>query len=113
MIKGVKLTACMQLSKPEGKGKAYEAALGAGGGVPTLEAALKTMGAGELAALELEDFEVAGKQRVMVLDVTRARLVRCSNLATSPFTPFFQSILDVLDHRVIHPMLPLFVASDE
>lgn len=66
----------MQLSKPEGKGKAYDAALGTGGGVPALEAALKTMGAGELAALELEDFEVAGKQRVMVLDVTRARLVR-------------------------------------
>ncbi len=67
---------CMpQLSKPEGKGKAYEAALGGGGGIPALETTLRTLGASETPALELEDFEVAGKQRVMVLDVTRARLV--------------------------------------
>lgn len=41
-----------------------------------LETALRDLGAGASPALEQEDFEVAGKQRVMVLDVTRARLVR-------------------------------------
>lgn len=66
----------MQLSKSE-TSKAYEA-LGSGGGIPALESALREMGAPPAPALELEDFEVAGKQRVMVLDVTRARLVRCA-----------------------------------
>lgn len=65
----------LQLSKSQ-TGKAYEKALGDGGGIPALEAALREMGGLPVPALELEDFEVAGKQRVMVLDVTRNRLVR-------------------------------------
>ena len=67
----------MQLSKPESGGKGYEAALGEGGGVAALEKGLRELGGGDAGALELEDFEVAGKQRVMVLDVNRSRLVRC------------------------------------
>lgn len=53
----------------------YEAALsGEGGG--TLEAALREMGEGDAACLEVEDFDVNNLTRVMVLDVkSRARLV--------------------------------------
>lgn len=45
-----------------------------GGG--SLEAALRELGEGDSACLEVEDFDVNNQQRIMVLDIkSRARLV--------------------------------------
>lgn len=64
----------VQLGKSELAAK-YEAALGVEGG-GSLEAALRELGEGDPACLEVEDFDLNSQKRVMVLDVkSRARLV--------------------------------------
>ncbi|KAK9819653.1 hypothetical protein WJX72_000802 [[Myrmecia] bisecta] len=61
-----------KLSKPE-LALQYEEALTKAGDA-SLDSVLKELGAGDNAYLEVEDFEVAGKQRTMVLDINRPRL---------------------------------------
>lgn len=62
---------------------AYGDALRAAGG-RSLEAALRAMGDGEDAALEVGEFEARGGTRLLVLGFDRARLARHAPLAHTP-----------------------------
>ena len=76
--------AACQLAKSALAAKYEAAQKGGGSGGATLEVALRELGEGDGACLEVEDFDINGKPRVMVLDVkSRARLAMCASHAFS------------------------------
>ena len=67
----------MQLGKPELSAK-YEEALSQAGPDATLDSVLRDMAGGANPLIEVADYETSGKEKLMILGITEAKLQRCA-----------------------------------